>query len=131
MKDNIYCHNLRLNLDVQEQLDVHGHLMTFDKEKYKSKNAYMIEVIKAGVEKLNDDFVQSVLTDKQMQQLEDRIVERIRKDVLNEVLKTLLGMSARPGVVSVYREQNEGQEETQEETIDAGLAAVAWDYFEE
>lgn len=131
MKDNIYCHNLRLNLNVQEQLDLHGSLMNFDKQKYKSKNAYMIEVIKAGVEKLSDDFVQSILTDKQMQQLEDRIVERIRKDVLNEVLKTLLRMSARPDVVSVYREQNERQEETQEETIDAGLAAVAWDYFEE
>lgn len=131
MKENIYCHNLRLNLDIQEQLNVHGFLMQFDKDKYKSKNAFMVEVIKAGMEKMTERVEKSVLPDEQMKLLEDRITERIRKDVLNEVLKTLLGMAVQPGTLPLYREQKEEQAETQEAPINTGLATVALGYFEE
>ena len=127
MKDNIYFHNLRLNLDVQEQLDIHGYLMNYDKKKYKSKNIFIMDVLKAGIEKLYGGLEHSVLTEEQLKEMEDRITERIRKDVLNEVLKTLLGMSARPSVVPVYQEPKEEQEDK----LDAGLADLALDYFEE
>ena len=131
MKENIYCHNLRLNLDIQEQLNVHGFLMQFDKDKYKSKNAFMVEVIKAGMEKMTERVEKSVLPDEQMKLLEGRITERIRKDVLNEVLKTLLGMAVQPGTLPIYREREEVQEDTHEEPINPGLATVALGYFEE
>lgn len=128
MKDNIYCHNLRLNLNVQEQLDLHGSLMNFDKQQYKSKNAYMIEVLNAGVAKMNEEAVHSVLTKEQMQRLEDRITERIKTDVLNEVLKSLLGVMVKPSALSLYQGEREEPEETE---VDAGLADLALDYFEE
>lgn len=131
MKDNIYFHNLRLNLDVQEQLDIHGYLMNYDKKKYKSKNIFMMDVLKAGIEKLYGGLEHSVLTEQQLKEMEDRITERIRKDVLNEVLKTLLGMAVKPGAMPLYQAQNEEQEDTQEEPIDTGLATVALGYFEE
>ena len=131
MKENIYFHNLRLNLDVQEQLDIHGYLMNYDKKKYKSKNVYIMDLLKAGIEKLHGDTELSFLSEQQLKAMEDRITERIRKDVLNEVLKTLLNMSARPSVVPVYREQNEEQVETQEERINTGMATAALGFFEE
>lgn len=131
MKDNIYFHNLRLNLDVQEQLDIHGYLMNYDKKKYKSKNIFIMDVLKAGIEKLYGGLEHSVLTEQQLKEMEDRITERIRKDVLNEVLKTLLGMAVKPGAMPIYQAQNEEQKDTQEESIDTGLATVALGYFEE
>ena len=131
MKDNIYCHNLRLNLDIQEQLNVHGFLMQFDKDKYKSKNAFMVEVIKAGMEKMTERVEKSVLPEEQMKLLEDRITERIRKDVLNEVLKTLLGMAVKPGAIQLYQEQHEEHEGTHEEPINTGMATAALGFFEE
>lgn len=45
MKDNIYVHNLRLNLDRREERDLHCALMNFDKKSYKSKNQFMIKTM--------------------------------------------------------------------------------------
>lgn len=131
MKDNIYFHNLRLNLDVQEQLDIHGYLMNYDKKKYKSKNIFIMDVLKAGIEKLYGGLEHSVLSEEQLKEMEDRITERIRKDVLNEVLKTLLGMAVKPGAMPLYQGQNEEQVDAQEEPINTGLATVALGFFEE
>lgn len=41
MKQNIYQHNLRLNLNRQDDLDLHRALMNFDSNKYKSKNDFL------------------------------------------------------------------------------------------
>ena len=131
MKDNIYFYNLRLNLDVQEQLDIHGYLMNYDKKKYKSKTIFMMDVLKAGIEKLYGGLEHSVLSEDQLKEMEDRITKRIRKDVLNEVLKTLLGMAVKPGAMPLYQGQNEEQVDVQEEPINTGLATVALGFFEE
>ena len=72
---------------MQEQLDIHGYLMNYDKKKYKSKNIFIMDVLKAGIEQLYGGLEHSVLTEQQLKEMEDRITERIRKDVLNEVLK--------------------------------------------
>lgn len=105
--------------------------MQFDKDKYKSKNAFMVEVIKAGMEKMTERVEKSVLPEEQMKLLEDRITERIRKDVLNEVLKTLLGMAVKPGAIQLYQEQHEEHEDTHEEPINTGMATAALGFFEE
>ena len=41
MKQNIYQHNLRLNLNRQDDLELHRALMNFDKDKYRSKNDFL------------------------------------------------------------------------------------------
>lgn len=127
MKDNIYCHNLRLNLNIPEHLEVHGHLMNYDQSQFKSMNAYIIEAIRVGAEKVDCGGEASpTLSEAQLKELEDRVTERIQKDVLNEVLKTLLGAMAKPGMVPIYQEKAEPEEE-----MDAELADLALDYFEE
>lgn len=131
MKDNIYCHNLRLNLDIPEHLEVHGHLMNYDKSKHKSMNSYIIETIRAGADSVDGDSNHPIISEKQLKELENRVTERIRKDVLNEVLKTLLGMAVKPGAIPLYQGQNEEQEDAQEEPINTGLATVALGFFEE
>lgn len=128
MKDNIYCHNLRLNLDIPEHLEVHGHLMNYDKSKYRSMNTYIIEAIRAGADKVDGGLDHPIISEAQLKQLEKGVTERIKKDVLNEVLKTLLGVMVKPSAVSLYQEEHEEPEETE---IDAGLADLALDYFEE
>lgn len=129
MKDNIYCHNLRLNLDRPEHLEVHGYLMNYDKGQFKSMNAYIVEAIREGAQRV--DFGgkdQLILTDTQLKKLEDRITERIKTDVLNEILKTILGAAISKPSVMLPQHTSEADET---EEVDAGLADLALDYFEE
>ena len=41
MKQNIYQHNLRLNLNRRDDLELHRALMNFEQDKYKSKNDFL------------------------------------------------------------------------------------------
>lgn len=49
MKTNIFVHNLRLNLDHDEDLQLHGALMNFDENNYKSKNDYLKKMACDGI----------------------------------------------------------------------------------
>lgn len=49
MKDNIVVHNLRLNLDYDEDLALHRALMGYNKDIYKSKSEYHKKRLDAGI----------------------------------------------------------------------------------
>lgn len=89
MKSNIYVHNLRLNLDRREELELHRALMHFDKKLYKSKNQFMIKIMCEGIFGNTDDkqFVMDVTESTECvtrQELEQRL-ETVVGDVLKEL----------------------------------------------
>ena len=132
MKSNVIQHNIRLNLDVPEHLEVNGYVMNADPKRFKSKNAYIIESLLAGapiVERGGSDLAVT-LTEEQLETVIDKVTERIKENVMNEVLKILLNLvtTKQSGVPFI---QMEPKEQTIEEEIDAGLADLALDYFEE
>ena len=132
MKSNVIQHNIRLNLDVPEHLEVNGYVMNADPKRFKSKNAYIIEALLAGapiVERGGSDLAVT-LTEEQLETVIDKVTECIKENVMNEVLKILLNLvtTKQAGVPFV---QTEPKEQTIEEEIDAGLADLALDYFEE
>lgn len=132
MKSNVIQHNLRLNLDIPEHLEVNGYVMNADPKRFKSKNAYIVEAILAGaeiVERGGKDLAVT-LSEEQLKVVVNKVTERIKENVMNEVLKILLNLvTSQQTVVSTF--QTEQREETIEDEIDAGLADLALDYFEE
>ena len=132
MKSNVMQHNLRLNLDIPEHLEVNGYVMNADPKRFKSKNAYIVEALLAGapiVERGGND-LEVTLTEEQLEKVIAKVTERIKENVMNEVLRILLNLvTTKQTGVPFF--QTESGEQTIEEEIDAGLADLALDYFEE
>ena len=134
--DNVYQHNLRLNLDKKEHLQAHRYLMNVDTKRFDSKNEFIVQAILKGAERLNqpDDTsiaeINMTLSEEQMGKIASTVVETMKAEVLNEVLKTLLSM-----VVSNPNNMNQQthvptQKDT-ESVVEDYLADAAMDYFEE
>ena len=49
MKGNIYVHNLRLNLEHEEDMSLHRALMNYNQEAYRSKSDYHKKRLYAGI----------------------------------------------------------------------------------
>ena len=133
--DNIYQHNLRLNLDKKEHLQAHRYLMNADMKKYGSRNEYIVQAILAGATELNKpegtrkSDTPLVLSQEQMNELAGKVVEHMKADVLNEVLKTLLNMIvSNPSGLMQSQIQRPSESDNQVEDY---LADAAMDYFEE
>lgn len=134
--DNVYQHNLRLNLDKKEHLQAHRYLMNVDTKRFDSKNEYIVQAIIKGAERLNqpDDNmraeINTTLTEEQMEKIASKVVDIMKAEVLNEVLKTLLGM-----VVSNPSNMNQPTQVPTQKDMDSlvedYIAESALDYFEE
>lgn len=132
--DNVYQHNLRLNLDKKEHLQAHRYLMNADMKKYGSRNEYIVQAILAGAPELKipegtrKSDIPLVLSQEQMNELVGKVVEHMKADVLNEVLKTLLSMIVTnpSGLI-----QSTPQSSETDTSVEDYLADAAMDYFEE
>lgn len=89
MKSNIFVHNLRLNLDHDEDLQLHGALMNYDENSYKSKNDYLKKMASNGVFGNQDNRrrVSKAVGDAEVVTM-DVLEQRLEK-VVNDVLKEL------------------------------------------
>jgi hypothetical protein len=89
MKDNIYIHNLRLNLKYPEELELHRALMNFDPKEYKSKNDYLKKKAYEGVRgddiairKLEEDTeANKYVTQEEFKQKLDKVVNDVLKEL--------------------------------------------------
>lgn len=88
MKQNIYQHNLRLNLNRQDDLDLHRALMNFDSNKYKSKNDFLkikaLEALRA-----DNDEKKSIGVERYPEYVTDKELEQRLEKVVADVLKEL------------------------------------------
>ena len=97
MKENIYVHNLRLNLDRREELDLHCALMNFDKESYKSKNQFMIKTMCDRIFATADDMQNPIgvtngsafVTREEMEKRLEAVVDDVLKELSVWFIKSL------------------------------------------
>ena len=59
--ENIYQHNIRLNLDRAEHLMVHRYLMNADPKIFKSKNEFFIKAVLAGAASVSKGILPEVV----------------------------------------------------------------------
>ena len=87
MKQNIYQHNLRLNLNRQDDLELHRALMNFDSDEYKSKNDFLkikaLEAIRADDEKksIGAELYPEYVTDEALEQRLEKVVTDVLKEL--------------------------------------------------
>ena len=133
--ENIYQHNIRLNLDRAEHLMVHRYLMNADPKIFKSKNEFFIKAVLAGAASVSKgilpevvDEVEVKLTEKQLDNISHKVVDLMKTEVMNEIMKTILGMlvSNTSGVVLQPQPQK-----NEDSLVEDYLADAAMDYFEE
>lgn len=131
--ENIYQHNIRLNLDRAEHLMVHRYLMNADPKLFKSKNDFLIKAVLAGAASVSKgvfpEIVEEVevkLSEAQLDVLSHKVVNLMKTEVMNEVMKTLLNMafSNPSGMTQKRPTETEG-------IVEDYLADAAMDYFEE
>lgn len=89
MKSNIFVHNLRLNLDHDEDLQLHGALMNYDENSYKSKNDYLKRMASDGIFGNPDNRRRISKTVGDTEVVTMDILEQRLGKVVNDVLKEL------------------------------------------
>ena len=82
--ENIYQHNIRLNLNKEDHLLVHRYLMNADPREFKSKNDFLIRAVLAGApsvcqgETVKAEEVEVKLSEEQMKELSLKVVDLLK-----------------------------------------------------
>ena len=99
MDDNIYVHNLRLNLNHDEELTLHRALMNYNKDIYKSKSDYHKKRLYAGifgerdfVEEIPDVVKQKAFVSKEeVKEILSAFKAEIMKEISEMVITLFMG----------------------------------------
>ena len=99
MDDNIYVHNLRLNLNHDEELALHRALMNYNKDIYKSKSDYHKKRLYAGifgerdfVEEIPDVVKQKAFVSKEeVKEILSAFKAEIMKEISEMVITLFMG----------------------------------------
>ncbi len=111
--EDIYQHNLRLNLNNPKHLKIHKKLLGFNKEVYKSKNDYIVKMVYEGM------FGDNAIMDKDvMEELEERIIQK----VTTRLLQTLINGGGMNVSISTPEKK---------EAIDEEVTSAALGYFDD
>lgn len=134
MDDNIIVHNLRLNLNHEEDLELHRALMNYNKDIYKSKSDYHKKRLYAGIFG-ERDFVEEIpgvvkqTTFVSMEGLKEILSEfkaEIMKEISEMVLSLFMGKIFAHLPAGIFG----ANAIKSEETVDDELEATACKYFD-
>ena len=139
MKDNIVVHNLRLNLNHDEDLALHRALMSYNRDIYKSKSEYHKKRLYAGIfgerdcfEDIADDSKKKTFVS--MEELKEILLtfkSEIMKEISEMIISIIMGKilaylpSGVVGANTVKTKEEIG------DVIDNEVEAVACKYFDE
>ena len=134
MRNNIYKHVVRLNLDIPEHMKLHHYLMNLDPKKVKSKNEFMINVLIDSIDQQKDRAERrknDSLCEESLKEKIEEIKKEITRDVTNEILKTLLNMVVSKVGISPSAESLPVNEDDDVDDVDEALADAAYGYFDD
>ena len=134
MDDNIYVHNLRLNLNHDEELALHRALMNYNKDIYKSKSDYHKKRLYAGIfgerdfaEEIPDAVKQKAsVSMEELKEILSAFKAEIMKEISELVISLFIGKVFSHLPVGMF-----GANATKtSETVDDELEATACRYFD-
>ena len=134
MEDNIFVHNIRCNLDHEEDYELHKALMNFNQDIYKSKNDYIKKALRFAIYGDKDFEADSIGVAKQKTFVSTEELKGILSEFKAEIMKEISEM-----VISLFMGKifNQLQLETlvtgatkSTEIVDDELAATACKYFD-
>ena len=96
MKGNIYVHNLRLNLEHEEDMALHRALMNYNQEYYKSKSDYHKKRLYAGIFGERDfvEEIPDVVKQKTFVSMEElkEILSAFKAEIMKEILELVISL---------------------------------------
>ena len=134
MKGNIYVHNLRLNLEHEEDMALHRALMNYNQEAYRSKSDYHKKRLYAGIFG-ERDFVEEIpgvvkqktfVSKEELKEILSAFKVEIMKEISEMVIILFMGKIFAHLPVGMF-----GANATKtSETVDDELEATACRYFD-
>ena len=134
MDDNIFVHNIRCNLDHEEDYELHKALMNFEQDIYKSKNDYIKKALRFAIYGDRDFEVDSVGVAKRKTFVSEEALKEILAEFKAEIMKEISEM-----VISLFMDKILSQLPLETlasgvaktiETLDDELEATACKYFD-
>lgn len=134
MEDNIFVHNIRCNLDHEEDYELHKALMNFNQDIYKSKNDYIKKALRFAIYGDKDFEADSIGVAKQKTFVSTEELKGILSEFKTEIMKEISEM-----VISLFMGKifNQLPLETlvtgatkSTEIVDDELAVTACKYFD-
>lgn len=134
MKDNIVVHNLRLNLNHDEELALHRALMDYNRDIYKSKSEYHKKRLYAGIfgprdcieETPEDSEKKTFVSMEELKEIlltfKAEIMKEISEMIISIIMNKLLAYLP-SGMVGANAVKSEGE-------VDDELESVACKYFD-
>lgn len=96
MKGNIYVHNLRLNLEHEEDMALHRALMNYNQEFYKSKSDYHKKRLYAGIFGERDfvEEIPGVIKQKTFLSMEElkEILSAFKAEIMKEISELVISL---------------------------------------
>ncbi|MBQ8627648.1 MAG: hypothetical protein IJ419_16020 [Agathobacter sp.] len=96
MKGNIYVHNLRLNLEHEEDMAFHRALMNYNQEFYKSKSDYHKKRLYAGIFGERDfvEEIPGVVKQKTFVSVEElkEILSAFKAEIMKEISEVVISL---------------------------------------
>lgn len=121
-KENIYQHNIRLNLDNPKHLELHNKLMNVDTDMYGSKNNYIIVKL---TESIARDEGNLEIPEESARKIENRVTKRVLYQVLQILLSRFIGNG-----ITIQQLIQEEPKSAEEDEFDENLFDAACGYFE-
>lgn len=134
MDDNIYVHNLRLNLNHEEELALHRALMNYNKDIYKSKSDYHKKRLYAGIfgERDFDEEVPGIVKQKTSVSMEElkEILLTFKLEIMKEISEMMISIIMNKLLAYLPSGMVGANAVKSEEEVDDELESVACKYFD-
>lgn len=109
-KDDVIQYTFRLNLTNQDHLEVHQTLQSLNKGVHKSQNSFIIDSILRNTRNYTRDELLSdaaleqrqnegFIKKRDLDEMEQRVTEKVMKEVVTLLCSSLVGRSALPAIL--------------------------------
>ena len=134
MKGNIYVHNLRLNLEHEEDMALHRALMNYNQEFYKSKSDYHKKRLYAGIFGERDfvEEIPGVIKQKTFVSMEElkEILSAFKAEIMKEISELVISLFKGKVFAHLPVGMFGANATKTSETVDDELETTACKYFD-
>ena len=134
MDDNIFVHNIRCNLDHEEDYELHKALMNFNQDIYKSKNDYIKKALRFAIYGDRDFEADSIGVAKRKTFVSTEelkgILSEFKAEIMKEISEMVISLFTGKIFAHLPLEMVGTNAVKSEEEVDDELEATACKYFD-